>query len=108
MSLLPSTAIIGNREKEELPTRRREWWRVVARVATMVLAGCAVFLFVFNFLAFSSADSPLQSAHISVSFVIWFLALALLNALLSLIIGTAIIWRLWGKGNEWLGLLTSF
>ena len=37
-----------------------------------------------------------------------FWLLASLNALLALIFGVAIVWRLWGKDNEMLGLLTSF
>ncbi len=50
-----------------------------------------------------------QQAHIPVStYAAAFLALVSLNGLLALIFGVAIVWRLWGKDNEMLGLLTSF
>ncbi len=117
-----STTLKGN--------RRRGWWVVVARTAYMVLTGTAIFLFVFSLPVYyaqmqiicptlpgcsftgqlSRGTLPwLQSVHISVSaYAASLLALATIHALLSLIIGVVIVWRLWGKSNEVLGLLTSF
>lgn len=114
-----------------LMAKRRPGWRlVVARTAYLVLSGSAVFLFVFSFptyyaqLQIVCPELPscsffgqlsrdtlpwFQQAHISVStYAAAFLALVSLNGLLALIFGIAIVWRLWGKDNELLGLLTSF
>jgi hypothetical protein len=110
--------------------RWRGWWVVVARTAYMVLTGTAIFLFVFSLPVYftqmqiicptlpgcsftgqlSRGTLPwFQSAHISVSaYAASLLALATIHALLSLVIGIVIVWRLWGKSNEVLGLLTSF
>ena len=110
--------------------RRRGLWLVVARTAYVVLTGTAIFLFVFSLPVYytqmqiicptlpgcsftgqlSRGTLPwFQSVHISVSaYAASLLALATIHALLSLLIGTVIVWRLWGKPNELLGLLTSF
>jgi len=110
--------------------QRPGWQLVVVRTVYMVLTGSAVFLFVFSFptyfaqLQIVCPGLPscsffgqlsrgtltwLQQAHISVStYAASFLALVSLNALLALIFGIAIVWRLWGKENEVMGLLTSF
>lgn len=117
-----STTLKGKR-------RQRGWW-VVARTAYLVLTGSAIFLLVFSLPAYytqmqivcptlpgcsftrqlSRGTLPwLQSVHLSVSaYAASFLALAALHALLSLLIGIVIVWRLWGKSTEVLGLLTSF
>jgi len=110
--------------------RRRGLWVVVARTAYVVLTGAAIFLFVFSLPVYftqmqiicptlpgcsftgqlSRGTLPwFQSVHISVSaYAALLLALATIHALLSLVIGIVIVWRLWGKSNELLGLLTSF
>jgi hypothetical protein len=110
--------------------RGRGWSMVAARTAYVVLTGSAIFLFVISLPAYYSQMQIIcptlpgctfsgqlsrgtlpwfQSVHISVSaYDASLLALATLHALLSLIIGVLIVWRLWGKSNELLGLLTSF
>jgi len=51
----------------------------------------------------------IQQVHLSVSaYAAALLALASLDGLLSLLVGIVIVWRLWGKDNELLGLLASF
>lgn len=103
---------------------------MLARIIFLVFSGTAVFLYVFSlptyyaqlvivcpglpscsFFGQLSQGTLLwfQQAHLSVSvYAASFLILASLNALLALIFGVAIVWRLWGKDNEMLGLLTSF
>lgn len=103
---------------------------VVARAAYVVLASTAIFLFVFSLPTYytqmqiicptlpgcsftgqlSRGTLPwFQSVHLSVSaYAFSLLALATIHALLSVIIGIVIVWRLWGKSNELFGLLTSF
>src|SRR5215469_12442403 len=103
---------------------------VAARAVYLVLTGTAIFLFFTNlpvyyaqleivcpgmpscafFGQLSQGTLPwFKQAHISVAaYAAALLALVSLNALLALIFGTAIVWRLWGKDNELLGLLTSF
>jgi hypothetical protein len=110
--------------------QRRGWWVVVARTAYVVLTGSAIFLFFISLPVYytqmqiicptlpgctfsgqlSRGTLPwFQSVHISVSaYAASLLALATIHALLSLIIGIVIVWRLWGKSNELLGLLTAF
>src|SRR5215467_10706445 len=110
--------------------RWRRWWVVVARTAYVVLTGTAIFLFVFSLPTYytqmqiicptlpgcsfagqlSRGTLPwFQSVHLSVStYAVSLLGLATFHALLSLIIGTVIVWQLWGKSNELLGLLTAF
>ena len=110
--------------------RRPGWWVAVARTVYMVLTGSAIFLFVFSLpvyyaqlqivcpgLPSCSFDGQLshgtlpwfQSVHLSVSaYAASLLAIVTVIALLSLLIGIVIVWRLWDKSNELLGLLTSF
>jgi hypothetical protein len=110
--------------------RRRARWLVVARTAYVVLASTAMFLFVFSLPTYytqmqiicptlpgcsftgqlSRGTLPwFESVHLSVSaYAFSLLALAAIHALLSVIIGIVIVWRLWGKSNEVFGLLTSF
>jgi hypothetical protein len=110
--------------------RRQGWWLVAARTIYVLLTGSAVFLFFFSLPAYhaqmlticptlpgcsfsgqvSRGTLPwLQSVHLSISaYAVLFLGLATLNALLSLLVGIVIVWRLWGKSNEFLGLLASF
>jgi signal transduction histidine kinase len=118
-----SPALKGNQ-------RRQGWWLVAARTIYVLLTGPPVFLFFFSlptYYAQSQIICPtlpscsstgqlsrgmlpwFQSAHISVAaYAASLPVLATINALVSLIIGLLIVWRLWGKPNEWLGLLTSF
>ena len=127
---LSSTSTGPNRGESRPRTLRHEWRRVLARVTFLVFTGTAVFLYVFSlptyyaqllivcpglpscsfFGQLSQGMLPwFQQAHLSVpSYAALFLALVSLNALLALIFGVAIVWRLWGKENEMLGLLTSF
>ncbi len=110
--------------------RRHGWWLVAARTLYVLLTGSAVFLFFFSLPAYyaqmlticptlpgcsfsgqlSRGTLPwLQAVHLSVSaYAASLLALATFHALLSLLVGIVIVWRLWGKSNEFLGLLTSF
>src|SRR5215469_7037387 len=110
--------------------RRGGWQIVVARTIYVLLTGPAVFLFFVSLPTYytqlliicpqlpscsfdgqvSRGTLPwLQAVHLSVSaYAASFLGLATLNALLSLLVGIVIVWRLWGKENELLGLLASF
>lgn len=127
---LPSTPTEANQDERARRTRRPAWARVGARVAYLVLTGPAVVLFVLSLPTYysqlqlvcpglpscsfegqlSRGTLPwLQQAHLSVSaYAAALLALASLDGLLSLLVGIVIVWRLWGKENERLGLLTSF
>jgi len=106
--------------------RRPRWWVVVARTAYVVLTGSAIFLFIFSLPVYyaqmqivcptlpgcsfagqlSQGTLPwFQSVHLSVSaYAASLLAIATVQAVLALIIGVVIVWRLWGKSNEVLGL----
>ena len=110
--------------------RRGGWQIVVARTIYVLLTGSAVFLFFVSLPTYytqmqiicptlpgctftgqlSRGTLPwLQSVHLSISaYALSLLGLATLHALLSLLIGIVIVWRLWGKSNELFGLLTSF
>ncbi len=110
--------------------RRHAWLLVAARTACLVLSGTAIVLFFFSLPTYysnllivcttvsscasagqlsQSTLSWLQSFHLAVSaYAVLYLALAALDALLSLIVGIVIVWRLWGTASEWLGLLTTF
>jgi hypothetical protein len=130
-SLPPLSSTSGvNRGEGVLQTKRYRLGIVLARVAYLVFTGTAVFLYVYSLPTYygqlkivcpslpscsfygqlSQGTLPwFQQAHISVStYATAFLALVSLNGLLATILGVAIVWRLWGKDNELLGLLTSF
>lgn len=103
---------------------------ILARAAYLVFIGVAVFLYVFSlptyygqltivcpklpscsfFGQLSQGTLPwFQQLHMTDSaYATAFLALVSLNAALATIVGVAIVWRLWGKDNELVGLLTSF
>ncbi len=127
---LSATSTGTNRGEGALRTKRYRLGIILARTAYLVFTGTAVFLYVFSLPTYygqltivcptlpscsfygqlSQGTLPwFQQAHISVSaYATAFLALVSLNGLLATILGVAIVWRLWGKGNELLGLLTSF
>ena len=132
-ALLPDLAPTeseANSKGKALRHRHATWGRVIARSVWLVLTGTAVFLFLFSlptydaqlqivcpglpscsfFGQLSRGTLPFfQQAHLSVAaYAAAFLALVSLNGLLAVLFGSAILWRLWGKDNELLGLLTSF
>ena len=127
---LSSTSTGTNRGEEALRTKRYRLGIILARAAYLVFTGTAVFLYVFSLPTYYSQltivcpELPscsffgqlsqgvlpwFQQMHVSDSaYAAAFLALVSLNAVLAVIFGVAIVWRLWGKDNELLGLLTSF
>ena len=127
---LSSTSTGTNRGEGALRTKRYRVGIILARAAYLVFTGTAVFLYVFSlptyygqltivcpqlpscsfFGQLSRGTLPwFQQAHVSDSaYAAAFLALVSVNAVLAVIVGVAIVWRLWGKDNELLGLLTSF
>jgi hypothetical protein len=113
--------------------KRDQWhkvWLLIARAACIIFTSSAILLFFFSLRTYyaqlvivcptlpgcsfagqlSQSTLPwFQSIHLSVStYAVIYLTLAMLNALLSLIIGIVIVWRLWGTSNEVMGLLTAF
>jgi hypothetical protein len=110
--------------------RWHQIWLLVARTACIIFTSSATLLFFFSLSTYyaqlvivcptlpgcsfaaqlSKGTLPwFQSIHLSVStYAVIYLTLATLDALLSLIIGIVIVWRLWGTSNEVLGLLTAF